>query len=286
MESQKKFSPTFSFELFPPQTPQGIEKLRLTRKQLAQCNPKFFSVTFGAGGSTRDRTLETALEIQAEGRVVAPHLSCIGSTQQNIRAILEKYHQAGIRHIVALRGDLPSGMAQAGEFRYASELVAFIRQEFGSSFHVEVAAYPEYHPQARSAQTDFENFKRKIESGANSAITQYFYNADAYFHFVDLCESAGLNIPVVPGIMPINKFSQLVRFSDTCGAEIPRWIRKKLEGYSDDSASIQAFGLDIVTDLCERLLQAGAPGLHFYTLNSADLTSTIWQRLNLKGNTI
>ncbi|AEJ01708.1 5,10-methylenetetrahydrofolate reductase [Nitrosomonas sp. Is79A3] len=286
MESQKKFSPTFSFELFPPQTPQGIEKLRLTRKQLAQCNPKFFSVTFGAGGSTRDRTLETALEIQAEGHVVAPHLSCIGSTQQNIRAILEKYHQAGIRHIVALRGDLPSGMAQAGEFRYASELVAFIRQEFGASFHVEVAAYPEYHPQARSAQADFENFKRKIETGANSAITQYFYNADAYFHFVDLCESAGLNIPVVPGIMPINKFSQLVRFSDTCGAEIPRWIRKKLEGYSDDSASIQAFGLDIVTDLCERLLQAGAPGLHFYTLNSADLTSMIWQRLNLKGNTV
>lgn len=286
MESQKKFFPTFSFELFPPQTPQGIEKLRLTRKQLAQCNPKFFSVTFGAGGSTRDKTLETALEIQSEGHVVAPHLSCIGSTQQNIRAILEKYHQAGIRHIVALRGDLPSGMAQAGEFRYASELVAFIRQEFGASFHVEVAAYPEYHPQARSAQTDFENFKRKIESGANSAITQYFYNADAYFHFVDLCESAGLNIPVVPGIMPINKFSQLVRFSDTCGAEIPRWIRKKLEGYSDDSASIQAFGLDIVTDLCERLLQAGAPGLHFYTLNSADLTSTIWRRLNLKGNTV
>jgi methylenetetrahydrofolate reductase (NADPH) len=286
MESQKKFSPTFSFELFPPQTPQGIENLRLTRKQLAQCNPKFFSVTFGAGGSTRDRTLETALEIQAEGHVVAPHLSCIGSTQQNIRAILEKYHQAGIRHIVALRGDLPSGMAQAGEFRYASELVAFIRQKFGASFHVEVAAYPEYHPQARSAQTDFENFKRKIESGANSAITQYFYNADAYFHFVDLCESAGLNIPIVPGIMPINKFSQLVRFSDTCGAEIPRWIRRKLEGYSDDSASIQAFGLDIVTDLCERLLQAGAPGLHFYTLNSADLTSTIWQRLNLKGNTV
>lgn len=285
MESQKKFPPTFSFELFPPQTPQGVEKLRLTRKQLAQCNPKFFSVTFGAGGSTRERTLETVLEIQAEGHVVAPHLSCIGSTRQNIRMILEKYYQAGIRHIVALRGDLPSGMAQAGEFRYASELVAFIRQEFGSSFHIDVAAYPEYHPQARSAQTDFENFKRKIEMGANSAITQYFYNADAYYYFVESCESAGLNIPVVPGIMPINKFSQLVRFSDTCGAEIPRWIRKKLEGYSDDSASIQAFGLDIVTDLCERLLAAGAPGLHFYTLNSASLTSIIWQRLNLKGNT-
>ncbi len=285
MESQKKFSPTFSFELFPPQTSQGVEKLRLARQQLAQYNPKFFSVTFGAGGSTRERTLETVLEIQAEGHVVAPHLSCIGSTQQNIRMILEKYHQAGISHIVALRGDLPSGMAQAGEFRYASELVAFIRQEFGSSFHIDVAAYPEYHPQARSAQADFENFKHKIETGANSAITQYFYNANAYYHFVESCELAGLNIPIVPGIMPINKFSQLVRFSDTCGAEIPRWIRKKLEGYSDDSASIQAFGLDIVTDLCERLLKAGAPGLHFYTLNSANLTSLIWQRLNLKRNT-
>jgi len=282
MESQKKFSPAFSFELFPPQTPKGIEKLRLTRKQLAQYNPKFFSVTFGAGGSTRERTLETVLEIQAEGHIVAPHLSCIGSTQQNIRAILDKYSQVGIRHIVALRGDLPSGMAQAGEFRYASELVAFIRQEFGSSFHIDVAAYPEYHPQARSAQADFENFKRKIETGANSAITQYFYNADAYYHFVESCDLAGLNIPIVPGIMPINNFSQLIRFSDTCGAEIPRWIRKKLEGYSDDIISIQAFGLDIVTDLCERLLQAGAPGLHFYTLNSADLTSIIWQRLNPK----
>lgn len=283
MKSQKKFPPAFSFELFPPQTPEGVEKLRLTRQQLAQFNPKFFSVTFGAGGSTRERTLETVLEIQAEGHVVAPHLSCIGSTQENIRAILEKYYQAGIRHIVALRGDLPSGMAQAGEFRYASELVAFIRQEYGASFHIDVAAYPEYHPQARSAQTDFENFKRKIETGASSAITQYFYNADAYFHFVESCESAGLNIPIVPGIMPINKFSQLVRFSDTCGAEIPRWIRKKLESYGDDSESIQAFGLDVVTDLCERLLQAGAPGLHFYTLNSAKLTALIWQRLNLQG---
>jgi methylenetetrahydrofolate reductase (NADPH) len=280
MESQKKFSPAFSFELFPPQTPQGIEKLRLTRQQLAQYNPKFFSVTFGAGGSTRERTLETVLEIQAEGHVVAPHLSCIGSTQQNIRAILEKYYQAGIRHIVALCGDLPSGMAQAGEFRYASELVAFIRQEFGSSFYIDVAAYPEYHPQARSAQADFENFKYKIETGANSAITQYFYNADAHYHFIESCESVGLNIPVVPGIMPINNFSQLIRFSDTCGAEIPRWMRKKMEGYSDDQASIQALGLDIVTDLCARLLKAGAPGLHFYTLNSANLTSIIWQRLN------
>ncbi|MCE7915250.1 MAG: methylenetetrahydrofolate reductase [NAD(P)H] [Nitrosomonas sp. PRO4] len=284
MKSQQKFSPAFSFELFPPQTPQGIEKLRLTRKELAQFNPKFFSVTFGAGGSTRERTLETVLEIQTEGYNVAPHLSCIGSTRQNIRAILDKYVQVGIQHIIALRGDLPSGMAQTGEFRYASELVTFIRQEFGTVFHIDVAAYPEYHPQARSAQFDFENFKRKVEAGANSAITQYFYNADAYFHFIELCESAGLNIPVVPGIMPINKFSQLVRFSDACGAEIPRWIRKKLEGYNDDISSIQAFGLDIVTDLCEKLLKAGAPGLHFYTLNSAHLTSIIWQRLEIHSN--
>lgn len=279
MESQKAFVPTFSFELFPPQTPAGIEKLRLTRKELAQLKPKYFSVTFGAGGSTRDRTLETVLEIQAEGYTPAPHLSCIGSTQDNVRTILEKYRDNGIQHIVALRGDLPSGMAEPGAFRYASELVTFIRQEFGDCFHIEVAAYPEYHPQSRSAQTDFINFKQKVEAGANSAITQYFYNADAYFHFIDLCEDAGLQIPVVPGIMPINKFPQLVRFSDACGAEIPRWIRKKLEGYGDDTASIQAFGLDVVTDLCERLLKAGAPGLHFYTMNSAELTATIWKRL-------
>lgn len=284
MESQKKFPATYSFELFPPQTLEGIEKLRLTCNRLAQYRPKFFSVTFGAGGSTRERTLETVLEMKAKGYVVAPHLSCIGSTRNNILEILEKYHQTGIQHVVALRGDLPSGMAQAGEFRYASELVAFIRQEFGDWFHVDVAAYPEYHPQARSAQADFENFKRKIEAGANSAITQYFYNADAYYHFIDLCEAAQLNVPVVPGIMPINKFSQLIRFSDTCGAEIPRWIRRKLENYSDDIDSIRAFGLDVVTDLCQRLLIAGAPGLHFYTLNSADLTSAIWQRLNFKNN--
>ncbi|MEK7792843.1 MAG: methylenetetrahydrofolate reductase [NAD(P)H] [Pseudomonadota bacterium] len=279
MESQKGFTPTFSFELFPPQTPQGVEKLRLTRKELAQFKPKFFSVTFGAGGSTRERTLETVLEIQAEGHSVAPHLSCIGSTRENIRAILDRYQASGINHLVALRGDLPSGMAQAGEFRFASELVAFIRQEFGHTFHIDVAAYPEYHPQSRSAQTDLENFKRKIEAGADSAITQYFYNADAYFNFVDSCEAIGLKIPIVPGIMPINKYSQLIRFSDTCGAEIPRWIRRKLEGFGDDSESVQAFGLDMVTDLCERLLKAGAPGLHFYTLNSASLTAMIWQRL-------
>ncbi len=281
MESQKKFTPTFSFEFFPPQTPEGMEKLRATRRQLAQLSPKFFSVTFGAGGSTRDRTLEAVLEIQAEGHTAAPHLSCIGSTGENIRAMLEKYRDHGIRHIVALRGDLPSGMAQAGEFRYANELVAFIRKEFGDAFRIEVAAYPEYHPQARSAQEDLQNFKRKVEAGANSAITQYFYNADAYFSFIEACEAAGIDIPIVPGIMPINKFSQLARFSDACGAEIPRWIRKRLEGYGDDSASIRAFGLDVVTDLCDRLLKGGAPGLHFYTLNSAGLSTTIWQRLGL-----
>jgi methylenetetrahydrofolate reductase (NADPH) len=248
---------------------------------LAQLKPKFFSVTFGAGGSTRDRTLETALEIQAEGYVAAPHLSCIGSTSESIRAMLEKYRDGGIRHIVALRGDLPSGMAQGGEFRYANELVAFIRKEFDDTFHIEVASYPEYHPQASSSQEDLLNFKRKVDAGADSVITQYFYNADAYFNFIDECEAMGIKIPIVPGIMPINKFSQLARFSDACGAEIPRWIRKRLEGYRDDSASVRAFGLDIVTDLCDRLLSAGAPGLHFYTLNSAGLTTTIWQRLGL-----
>ena len=281
MESQKKFTPTFSFEFFPPQTTEGMERLRAARRQLAQLNPKFFSVTFGAGGSTRDRTLETVLEIQSEGHTAAPHLSCIGSTAENIRAMLEKYREQGIRHIVALRGDLPSGMAQAGEFRYANELVTFIRREFGDVFHIEVAAYPEYHPQSRSSQEDLQNFKRKVDSGANSAITQYFYNADAYFNFIEACEAEGICIPIVPGIMPINKFSQLARFSDTCGAEIPRWIRKRLESYGDDSASIRAFGLDVVTDLCDRLLKGGAPGLHFYTLNSAGLPSTIWQRLGL-----
>lgn len=281
MQSQKKFSPTFSFEFFPPQTPEGMEKLRATRAQLAQFDPKFFSVTFGAGGSTRERTLETVLEIQAEGYPVAPHLSCIGSTRENILAILEKYQSLGISHIVALRGDLPSGMARAGEFRYANELVAFIRQTFGQAFRIEVAAYPEYHPQARSAQEDFANFRRKVEAGADAAITQFFYNADAYFYFVDMCEAANITIPIVPGIMPISKFSQLTRFSDGCGAEIPRWIRRKLEGFGDDTASIQAFGLDVVTAMCARLLEAGAPGLHFYTLNSAVLSTKIWQRLGL-----
>lgn len=281
MQSQKKFPRTFSFEFFPPNTPEGQEKLRATTRQLAQLQPKFFSVTYGAGGSTRERTLGTVLDIRAMGHAAAPHISCIASTRGSIREWLQRYQDDGIRHLVALRGDLPSGLAAAGEFQYANELVEFIRKEFGDAFHIEVAAYPEYHPQARTAQDDLNNFKRKVDAGANSAITQYFYNADAYFHFVDACETMGLDIPIVPGIMPIGRFSQLARFSDACGAEIPRWIRKKLEGYGDDTASIRAFGLDVVTELCDNLLRAGAPGLHFYTLNQAGLTTTIWQRLGL-----
>jgi methylenetetrahydrofolate reductase (NADPH) len=272
---------TYSFELFPPQTPDGLEKLRVTRRQLAQLNPAFFSVTFGAGGSTRDRTLGVALEIQAEGQQVAPHLSCVASTRASIREMLQRYRDAGIKRVVALRGDAPSGTADAGEFRYAAELVAFIRAEFGTAFHIEVACYPEYHPQARSAQDDLLNFKRKVEAGADTAITQYFFNPDAYFAFVEECEAAGIAIPIVPGIMPIGRFSQLARFSDACGAEIPRWIRRKLEGLGDDTAAIRSFGLDVVTSLCDRLLRGGAPGLHFYTLNQAGATTTIWQRLGL-----
>jgi methylenetetrahydrofolate reductase (NADPH) len=281
MESQKKFTRTFSFEFFPPNTPEGAEKLAQTAKQLAQLNPKFFSVTYGAGGSTRERTLRAVLDLRAAGHAAAPHISCVGSSRNDIREILREYQTHGIRHVVALRGDLPSGTAASGEFQYANELVAFIRSEFADQFHIEVAAYPEYHPQARSAQDDLLSFKRKVGAGADSAITQYFYNTDCYFHFVDECEAMGLSLPIVPGIMPIGRFSQLARFSDACGAEIPRWIRKKLEGYGDDTASIRAFGLDVVTRLCDDLLAAGAPGLHFYTMNQAGLTTTIWQRLGL-----
>ena len=281
MESQKKFQRCFSFEFFPPNTDEGAQKLAQTAKQLAQLKPEFFSCTYGAGGSTRERTLKAVLDLCAAGHKAAPHISCIGTSHVSVRDILHEYKSHGIRHLVALRGDLPSGTASSGEFHYANELVAFIRQEFGSHFFIEVAAYPEYHPQARNAQEDLQAFKRKIEAGADSAITQYFFNSDCYFHFVDQCEAMGLRIPIVPGIMPIGRFSQLARFSDACGAEIPRWIRKKLEGYGDDTASIRAFGLDVVTDLCDRLLANGAPGLHFYTLNQAGLTTTIWQRLGL-----
>ena len=271
----------FSFEFFPPATPEGVAKLRATREQLAQLRPRFFSATFGAGGSTRDRTLAAVVEIQASGQRAAPHISCIGSTRESIRTTLATYRQHGIGHLVALRGDLPSGSADVGEFRYANELVEFIREETGDAFHVEVAAYPEYHPQARTPHEDLANFKRKIDAGANSAITQYFFNAEGYYHFVDQARAAGVGVPIVPGIMPILSFSKLARFSDACGAEIPRWIRRKLESFGDDASSIRAFGLDVVTRLCDDLLAHGAPGLHFYTLNQASLTKIIWERLKL-----
>jgi methylenetetrahydrofolate reductase (NADPH) len=256
-------------------------RLRATWKQLAQLKPRFFSCTYGAGGSTRDRTLETVLEIRSAGHPAAPHISCIGATRADVAATLELYRAKGIDHVVALRGDLPSGAASAGELRYASELVAFIRERTGDHFHIDVACYPEYHPQARSPKDDLASFKRKLDAGADSAITQYFYNADSYFRFIEDCEALGIDTAIVPGIMPIGNFSQLARFSDNCGAEIPRWLRLKMQGFGDDLASIRSLGLDVVTELCDRLLSAGAPGLHFYTMNQAGLTSTIWQRLGI-----
>ncbi len=274
--------PVISFEFFPPKTAEGVAKLRGTRKQLAQLRPQFFSVTFGAGGSTRDRTKETVLEIQAEGFEAAPHISCISSSKEEIRALLEEYRRNGIRHLVALRGDIPSGEVSAGDFRYANELVAFIRQEAGDWFEIEVAAYPEVHPEAQSAAADLQHFKSKIDAGANAAITQYFYNTDAYFRFMDQCGALGIDIPIVPGVMPIYNYTQLSRFSNVCGAEIPRWLRARLQDYGDDLASMRSLGMDVVTDLCEQLLGGGAPGLHFYTLNQAGIISTIVQRLGLQ----
>jgi methylenetetrahydrofolate reductase (NADPH) len=269
----------FSIEFFPPKTPEGALKLRDARAQLATLEPKYFSVTFGAGGSTQQGTLDTVLEIQGEGHEAAPHLSCIGGTRESIRAILQQYRDHGIRRVVALRGDLPSGYGGGGEFRYANELVEFIRAETGDWFHIEVAAYPEVHPQARSPQDDLQAFVRKVKAGADAAITQYFYNADAYFAFVDEARKQGVDVPIVAGIMPITNYSQLLRFSDMCGAEIPRWVRLKLASFGDDTASIKAFGLDVVTALCERLLAGGAPGLHFYSMNQAGPTTALWQRL-------
>ncbi len=269
----------FSIEFYPPKTPEGAEKLRIARAKLALLGPKYFSVTFGAGGSTQQGTLDTVLEIIAEGHVAAPHLSCVGGSREQIRAILDQFKSHGIRRVVALRGDLPSGYGGGSELRYASDLVEFIRAETGDWFHIEVAAYPEMHPQARSPQDDLQNFARKVQAGANAAITQYFYNADAYFQFVDNVRKLGIDVPIVAGIMPITNYTQLMRFSDMSGAEIPRWIRLKLASFGDDSASIKAFGLDVVTGLCERLLQGGAPGLHFYSMNQAGPTSALWQRL-------
>lgn len=281
MDSQKTYTQHFSFEFFPPKSPDGVSKLRAARQQLVKLKPKFFSVTFGAGGSTQEGTYTTVIEIQEEGYEAAPHLSCIGSTRENIRAILERYRSKGITRIVALRGDMPSGMREAGEFRHANELVGFIKETSGDHFHIEVAAYPEFHPQATTARADLSNFKRKVEAGASSAITQYFYNADAYFRFVDDCEKLGLKLPIVPGIMPITNFTQLARFSDACGAELPRWIRKRLEAFGDDLASLRSFGLDVVSNLCRQLLDQGAPGIHFYTMNQAEPTIAIWKNLDL-----
>ncbi|MBI1394375.1 MAG: methylenetetrahydrofolate reductase [NAD(P)H] [Betaproteobacteria bacterium] len=272
---------SFSFELFPPQTAEGLQKLDVTVGQLAELRPEFFSVTFGAGGSTRDRTIGVVMSLKEKGLDVAPHLSCVAATRDSVRELLDRYREAGVRRIVALRGDLPSGMADAGEFRYAADLVTFIRAEYGTDFHIEVAAYPEYHPQARSAEHDLRNFKAKVDAGADSAITQYFFNPDAYWHFMDECAALGIRLPVIPGIMPILRFTQLARFSDACGAEIPRWIRKRLEAFGDDAASVRAFGIDVVTRLCDDLLRNGAPGLHFYTLNQATVVRTIWERLGL-----
>lgn len=271
-----------SFEFFPPKTADGIANLRETRKQLAQFNPEFFSVTFGAGGSTTDRTKETVFEIQAEGFSAAPHISCISSSKDEIRALLSAYQAHGIKRLVTLRGDVPSGEVSVGDFKYANELVSFIRQETGDWFHLEVAAYPEFHPEALSAAKDIANFKRKIEAGANSAITQYFYNADAYFRFVDGCRKDGINVPIVPGVMPIYNYTQLARFSGVCGAEIPRWLRLRLEAYADDLPSLRALGIDVVSELCERLLSWGVPSLHFYTLNQSGIISSIIKNTGIK----
>jgi len=276
---------TFSFEFFPPKTPEGAQKLRAVRARLAAVEPAFFSVTFGAGGSTREGTWSTVSEIAQAGLTVAPHISCMGTTRQEVAQLIGRYRAQGVRRLVALRGDMPSGAgAGAGDFRYANELVQFIRAESGDWFHIEVAAYPEFHPQARSAEEDLRNFARKVAAGANSAITQYFYNSDAYFRFVDEVHKLGVDVPIVPGIMPITNYAQLARFSDTCGAEIPRWIRLRLQGFGDDRKSIRAFGLDVVTDLCEQLLSVDAPGLHFYTMNQAEPALELWSRLGLSAS--
>ena len=270
-----------SIEFFPPKTPEGAEKLRAVRQKLYALNPEFCSVTYGAGGSTQEGTFATVREILAEGRAAASHFSCIGATKASVREQLAQLKAMGVKRLVALRGDMPSGYGMGGEFQYASDLVAFIRAETGHDFAIEVAAYPETHPQARSPDADLQAFATKVRAGADSAITQYFYNADAYFRFVDEARKLGVEIPVVPGIMPITSSAQLLRFSDACGAEVPRWIRLRLQGYGDDAESIKAFGLDVVTELCERLVRGGAPSLHFYTMNQSVATLELARRLAL-----
>jgi methylenetetrahydrofolate reductase (NADPH) len=282
MQTQKKLAKSFSFEFFPPRDEDARVKLRETTRELAALKPKFFSVTFGAAGSTRDGTFEAVQEIIQAGLKAAPHISGICSTQADIRDLLTKYRGLGVDRLVVLRGDRPKeGNAPVGEFRYGNELVEFIRRDAQNTFHIEVAAYPEFHPESPSAQADLDQFARKVRAGANSAITQYFFNVDAYCRFVDESEARGLDLPIVPGIMPITNYKQLVRFSDACGAEIPRWIRARLEGFGDDLESLRTFGLDVTTALCEKLLAVGAPGLHFYTLNRTNPTRQIWQRLGI-----
>lgn len=283
MESQKQHPKQFSFEFFPPKTEDGAAKLRATRDELAKLGPRYVSVTFGAGGSTQEGTVETVREMLAAGLDTAPHLSCIGSSREAIRGLLNQYIKLGVKRIVALRGDMPSGMRETGEFHYANELVEFIRAETGDHFHIEVAAYPEFHPQAPSAVADLDNFAHKVAAGANAAITQYFYNIDAYLRFIEECEKRSVEIPIVPGVMPITNVKQLARFSTMCGAEIPRWLLLRLESYGEDMRSLRAFGLDVTTELCRRLLEAGAPGLHFYTMNQVEPTRIIWTNLGLKG---
>ena len=268
-----------SFEFFPPKTPEGADKLRLTRQALYASQPEFCSVTFGAGGSTQEGTFNTVKAILNEGMAAACHFSCVGATRATVREQLAALRAMGVKRLVALRGDLPSGYGAGGEFHYASDLVAFIRRETGDAFHLEVAAYPEIHPQAKSAEADLQAFAAKVSAGADSAITQYFFNADAYFRFVDDVQRLGVGVPVVPGIMPITSSTQLMRFSDACGAEIPRWIRLRLQGFGDDTASIKSFGLDVMTDVCDQLRTAGVPGIHFYTMNQAAATSEIIRRL-------
>jgi len=279
--STAKAEKMFSCEFFPPRTEAGVEKLQITQQALnAAMQPAYYSVTFGAGGATRDRTLETVKLFAEQNINIAPHISCIGSSKQEIAELLDSYKTLGVTRLVTLRGDIPESGESSKDLSHANELVSFIREHSGSQFALEVAAYPEYHPESATPQTDFEHFKNKVAAGADGAITQYFYNIDAYFRFIDNCQKEGINIPVTPGIMPITNFASLTRFSDICGAEIPRWIRKQLEAYADDESSLQAFGLEVVSNLCKQLLEQGAPGLHFYSLNQSKATIDIWNNLN------
>ena len=278
-----KQNPELSIEFFPPKTDRGADTLNKVREQLAVLKPSFFSVTFGAGGSTQEGTFEAVKSIIESGREAAPHISCVGGSEESLKELIESYLEIGVKRVVALRGDLPSGMVDRGDFHYANDLVAFIRKNFGDDLHIEVAAYPEFHPESKNPSEDIENFKRKVDAGANSALTQYFFNADSYFTFVDQAQAAGVSVPIVPGIMPITNFAQLARFSDMCGAEIPRWLRLRLEQYQDDEKALFEFGLDVITELCQKLLDNDAPGIHFYALNKTRPTLDICQRLGLGG---